>query len=152
MFRCVNVYVPNGTLTEICRTCLFPMLLKTLREEVLEANLELVRRGLVLYTFGNASGIDRSEGLVAIKPSGVPYEELTPAHIVISDLTGKTRRRETAPLLRPPDSSRVVQTVLEHRRRGAHAFGIRDRLGPGRKARFHASELPMPTIFTVQSL
>jgi len=65
------------------------MLLKSLREEVLEANLELVRRGLVLYTFGNASGIDRGEGLVAIKPSGVPYEELTPEQIVISDLTGK---------------------------------------------------------------
>ncbi len=64
------------------------MLLKTLREEVLEANLELVRRGLVLYTFGNVSGIDRGEGLVAIKPSGVPYEELTPAQIVISDLQG----------------------------------------------------------------
>src|SRR3977135_555919 len=65
------------------------MLLKTLRELVVEANLELVRRGLVLYTFGNASGIDRSEGLVAIKPSGVPYEELTAEHIVISDLNGK---------------------------------------------------------------
>ena len=65
------------------------MLLKTLREEVLEANLELVRRGLVLYTFGNVSGMDRDEGLVAIKPSGVPYEELTAAHMVISDLTGK---------------------------------------------------------------
>lgn len=65
------------------------MLLKTLREEVLEANLELVRRGLVLYTFGNASGIDRDKGLVAIKPSGVPYEELTAEHIVISDLAGK---------------------------------------------------------------
>jgi L-ribulose-5-phosphate 4-epimerase len=60
-----------------------------LREEVLEANLELVRRGLVLYTFGNVSGIDRQEGLVAIKPSGVPYDELTPEQIVISDLTGK---------------------------------------------------------------
>jgi L-ribulose-5-phosphate 4-epimerase len=65
------------------------MLLKTLREEVLAANLELVRRGLVLYTFGNASGIDRSQGLVAIKPSGVPYEELEPEHMVITDLTGK---------------------------------------------------------------
>jgi L-ribulose-5-phosphate 4-epimerase len=64
------------------------MLLTTLREEVLEANLELVRRGLVLYTFGNVSGIDRREGLVAIKPSGVPYEELTPEEIVISDLSG----------------------------------------------------------------
>ena len=65
------------------------MQLKTLREEVLEANLELVRRGLVLYTFGNASGIDRNEGLVAIKPSGVPYEELTAAQMVISDLNGQ---------------------------------------------------------------
>ena len=65
------------------------MLLKTLREQVLEANLELVRRGLVLYAFGNASGMDRNEGLVAIKPSGVPYDELTPAQIVISDLAGK---------------------------------------------------------------
>ena len=64
------------------------MLLKSLREEVLEANLQLVRRGLVLYTFGNVSGIERSAGLVAIKPSGVPYEQLTPAHIVISDLKG----------------------------------------------------------------
>jgi len=64
------------------------MLLKTLREEVLEANLELVRRGLVVYTFGNASGIDRNEGLVAIKPSGVPYDELQPEHMVICDMEG----------------------------------------------------------------
>jgi L-ribulose-5-phosphate 4-epimerase len=60
-----------------------------LRKEVLDANLELVRRGLVLYTFGNVSGIDRSQGLVAIKPSGVPYEALTPEKIVLSDLSGK---------------------------------------------------------------
>lgn len=64
------------------------MLLKTLREEVLEANLELVRRGLVIYTFGNASGISRADNLVAIKPSGVPYDELRPEHMVISDLDG----------------------------------------------------------------
>ena len=48
------------------------MLLTALREEVLDANLELVRRGLVLYTFGNASGISREDHLVVIKPSGVP--------------------------------------------------------------------------------
>ena len=58
------------------------MKLKTLREEVLEANLELVRRGLVLYTFGNASGISRDEGLVVIKPSGVPYETMKPEDLV----------------------------------------------------------------------
>jgi L-ribulose-5-phosphate 4-epimerase len=65
------------------------MLLSALRQEVLEANLELVRRGLVLYTFGNASGISREENLVAIKPSGVPYEEMKPEHLVITDLDGK---------------------------------------------------------------
>jgi L-ribulose-5-phosphate 4-epimerase len=65
------------------------MRLQSLREEVLEANLELVRRGLVLYTFGNASGIDRGEALVVIKPSGVPYETMTPADLVIADLEGK---------------------------------------------------------------
>jgi L-ribulose-5-phosphate 4-epimerase len=62
--------------------------LEALRTEVLEANLELVRRGLVVYTFGNASGIDRERGLVAIKPSGVPYEKMTPADIVITNLDG----------------------------------------------------------------
>lgn len=63
--------------------------LELLREEVLEANLELVRRGLVLYTFGNASGISRDEGLVVIKPSGVPYEKMKPEHLVVADLHGK---------------------------------------------------------------
>jgi L-ribulose-5-phosphate 4-epimerase len=60
-----------------------------LQAEVLEANLELVRHGLVLYTFGNASGIDREAGIIAIKPSGVPYERMTAADIVLCDLDGK---------------------------------------------------------------
>lgn len=64
-------------------------MLDTLRETVLEANLEIVRRGLVLYTFGNASGIDRESGLVAIKPSGVPYETMKASDMVITDLDGK---------------------------------------------------------------
>jgi L-ribulose-5-phosphate 4-epimerase len=65
------------------------MLLQKLREDVLEANLELVRRGLVLYTFGNASGIDRERGLIVIKPSGVAYDKLLPEHMVVTDLHGK---------------------------------------------------------------
>jgi L-ribulose-5-phosphate 4-epimerase len=64
-------------------------MLHHLREQVLEANLELARRGLALYTFGNASGISREEGLVVIKPSGVPYEQMKPEHLVVTDLTGK---------------------------------------------------------------
>src|SRR5450432_324454 len=63
--------------------------LAQLRAEVLEANLELVRRGLVLFTFGNASGILREEGLVVIKPSGVPYEKMTSEDLVVTDLDGK---------------------------------------------------------------
>jgi L-ribulose-5-phosphate 4-epimerase len=65
------------------------MLLKVLREQVLDANLELVRRGLVLYTFGNVSGISRADGLIAIKPSGVPYETMKAEDIVVTDLEGK---------------------------------------------------------------
>ena len=73
------------------------MLLKELREEVLEANLELVRRGLVLYTFGNASGVDREQGLVVIKPSGVDYGELRAGHMVVTDLNGKIVEGELRP-------------------------------------------------------
>src|SRR5580704_11056841 len=65
------------------------MLLRALREKVLDANLELVRKGLVLYTFGNASGISREDQLVVIKPSGVPYETMTPEDLVITDLQGE---------------------------------------------------------------
>lgn len=66
------------------------MMLQCLREEVLEANLELVRKGLVLYTFGNVSGISREDHLVVIKPSGVPYEQMKASHLVVTDLDGKT--------------------------------------------------------------
>jgi L-ribulose-5-phosphate 4-epimerase len=61
----------------------------SLREAVLEANLEVVRRGLVLYTFGNASGIDRARGQICIKPSGVPYENLRPSDLVVTDMNGR---------------------------------------------------------------
>jgi len=61
-------------------------MLETLRKQVYAANMELPARGLVTYTWGNVSGIDRATGLVVIKPSGVPYEELTPANLVIVNL------------------------------------------------------------------
>ncbi len=93
------------------------MLLKTLREEVLEANLELVRRGLVIYTFGNASGISREEGLVAIKPSGVPYDELRPEHMVVTNLEGAIVEGN----LRP---SSDLPTHLELYRHFPHIGGV----------------------------
>ena len=65
------------------------MSLKALREEVLEANLELVSRQLVVFTFGNASGYDPESGRIVIKPSGVPYGKLTAADLVVTDVQGK---------------------------------------------------------------
>jgi L-ribulose-5-phosphate 4-epimerase len=63
-------------------------MLEKLKQQVLEANLELPKKGLVTYTWGNVSGIDRESGLVVIKPSGVPYENLKLKHLVVIDLEG----------------------------------------------------------------
>jgi L-ribulose-5-phosphate 4-epimerase len=60
-----------------------------LRSAVCEANVELARRKLARFTFGNASAIDRERGLVVIKPSGVPYTELRPVNLVVVDLDGR---------------------------------------------------------------
>lgn len=64
-------------------------MLEKLKEQVLEANLELDRRNLVIYTWGNVSGIDREKGLVVIKPSGVAYGELRAESMVVLTLDGK---------------------------------------------------------------
>jgi len=63
-------------------------MLEALKQAVYEANMELPRKGLVTYTWGNVSGIDRESGLVVIKPSGVNYEDLTPDKLVVLDLQG----------------------------------------------------------------
>jgi len=73
------------------------MLLPSLREHVLQANLDLVRQGLVLFTFGNVSAIARENGLVVIKPSGVPYDSMTPAQLVVTDLAGNIAEGELRP-------------------------------------------------------
>jgi L-ribulose-5-phosphate 4-epimerase len=61
-------------------------MLKELKAEVCRANLDVVAAGLVIQTWGNVSGIDRQRGLVVIKPSGVPYSDLKPAHMVVVEL------------------------------------------------------------------
>lgn len=63
-------------------------MLEELKKTVCEANLELVRQKLVLYTWGNVSGIDRISGLMVIKPSGVSYDEMNPGHMVVVDMNG----------------------------------------------------------------
>jgi L-ribulose-5-phosphate 4-epimerase len=71
--------------------------LKQLIDDVLAANRALVEHGLVKLTWGNVSGVGRSEGLVVIKPSGVPYDELTPAKMVVTDLDGSVRGGDGRP-------------------------------------------------------
>lgn len=61
-------------------------MLEKLKEEVLQANLDLVRHGLVIFTWGNVSGIDREKGLVVIKPSGVSYDDMKAGDMVVVDL------------------------------------------------------------------
>lgn len=63
-------------------------MLEDLKQQVYEANMELPKRGLITYTWGNVSGIDREKGLFVIKPSGVDYEELKPEDMVVMDLNG----------------------------------------------------------------
>lgn len=64
-------------------------MLEQLKEEVYKANMELVEKGMVIYTWGNVSGIDREKGLVVIKPSGVDYDVMKPEDMVVVDMDGK---------------------------------------------------------------
>jgi L-ribulose-5-phosphate 4-epimerase len=91
--------------------------LKELREQVYEANMELERRDLVIYTFGNASGILRGHDLVAIKPSGVPYSALRPADLVILTLDGAVVEGKMRP-------SSDLPTHLVLYRAFAHVGGV----------------------------
>ncbi|MBO0958442.1 L-ribulose-5-phosphate 4-epimerase [Neobacillus sp. MM2021_6] len=72
-------------------------MLDRLKEEVFHANLELPKQGLVKYTWGNASGIDRDSGLFVIKPSGVDYKKLKPSDMVVVDLDGNVVEGEMNP-------------------------------------------------------
>ena len=72
-------------------------MLEELKQQVYEANMQLPRRGLVTYTWGNVSGIDREKGLFVIKPSGVEYDELTSEMLVVMDLNGNKIEGELNP-------------------------------------------------------
>ena len=63
-------------------------MLETLKQQVYEANMLLPKYGLVVFTWGNVSGIDREKGLFVIKPSGVPYEDMKPEDMVVVDIEG----------------------------------------------------------------
>jgi L-ribulose-5-phosphate 4-epimerase len=83
---------------------------KTLQEEAYEANMQLPKLGLVLFTFGNVSAGDRDAGVFAIKPSGVPYDDLTPEKMVIVDFDGKTVKGD----LRPSSDTKTHAVLYKH--------------------------------------
>lgn len=83
---------------------------KSIREEAYEANMELPRLNLVLFTFGNVSAADRSQGLFAIKPSGVPYKDLSPEKMVIVDFDGNT----VDGTLRPSSDTKTHAVLYKH--------------------------------------
>lgn len=85
-------------------------MLEELRKVVYEANLELPRRGLVTYTWGNVSGIDRDKGLMVIKPSGVEYSALRPEDLVVLDMNGN--RVEGA--LHPSSDAKRIWSCIGH--------------------------------------
>ncbi len=81
-----------------------------IQQEAFEANMQLPKLGLVLFTFGNVSAADRSTGVFAIKPSGVPYEELSPEKMVIIDFEGKTVEGS----LRPSSDTKTHAVLYKH--------------------------------------
>ena len=81
-----------------------------IKEEAYKANMQLPALGLVLFTFGNVSAADRDMGVFAIKPSGVPYDELTPDSMVIVDFDGKTVKGK----LRPSSDTLTHAVLYKH--------------------------------------
>lgn len=81
-----------------------------IQEEAYEANMQLPELGLVMFTFGNVSAADRSLGVFAIKPSGVPYDELDPAKMVIVDFEGKIVKGK----LRPSSDTKTHAVLYKH--------------------------------------
>jgi len=84
-------------------------MLEALKVIVCEANLALARHGLVTLTWGNVSGIDRARGLLVIKPSGVPYDALTPEAMTVTDLDGKRVEGPCAPSSDTPTHAVLYQ-------------------------------------------
>jgi L-ribulose-5-phosphate 4-epimerase len=93
---------------------LVSLMLPDLRDAVWRANLALVRSGLVTLSFGNASGVDRDEGVMVIKPSGVPYDELRPEQLVVVALdTGAVVEGDLRPSSDTPTHLRLYRAFAE---------------------------------------
>ena len=95
------------------------MMLKELREKVYEANMDLPRHGLVVFTWGNASELDVASGLYVIKPSGVDYDKLSPESMVVCDLEGNVVEGELNP---SSDNATHALLYREWAERGVHGI------------------------------
>ena len=102
-----------------------------LREEVLAANRALPAHGLVKLTWGNVSGIDRDRGLIAIKPSGVAYDDLTVDDMVVVDLAGNVVEGDRRPSTDTPTHLVLYRALRCDRRDRPHPLDLGDGVGPG---------------------
>ena len=107
-------------------------MLDELKQQVYEANMELPAKGLVTYTWGNVSGIDRERGLFVIKPSGVDYEKLTPDMLVVMDLNGEKVEGDLNPSSDTPTHIELYKAFPSRWNR-SYTFSLGDFMGTGRK-------------------
>ena len=106
-------------------------MLEELKEKVYRANMDLVRHGLVIFTWGNVSGIDREKGLVVIKPSGVDYATMRPEDMVVVDLqTGKVVEGDLRPSSDTPTHLVIYRAFPEAG--GSYPFHLRHSMGSSR--------------------
>lgn len=126
-------------------------MLEELKKKVYEANMELPRRGLITYTWGNVSGIDRDTGYFVIKPSGVDYDKLRPEDMVVMDLEETVSRER---LTHHRTRQRIWNCTKNIRKSEALCIHIRRRQLRGRRqdVTFRYMEQHMPTIFMVRFL
>ena len=108
-------------------------MLEELKKAVYEANMLLPKYGLVTFTWGNVSQIDRETGYFAIKPSGVDYDKLTPEDMVIMDLEGNKIEGRYNPSSDTPTHIELYKAFPKDRRRCTHSFSMGYQLGSGRK-------------------
>lgn len=108
-------------------------MLEELKQRVYEANMQLPKHGLVTFTWGNVSEIDRETGYFAIKPSGVPYEELKPEDMVIVDLNGNKIEGKYNPSSDTPTHVELYKAFPGDRWYRTYPFFLCYKLGTGRK-------------------
>ena len=104
-------------------------MLEALKQQVYEANMELPKRGLITYTWGNVSGIDRESGYFVIKPSGVDYDKLTPEDMVVMDLDGNKIEGSCRP---SSDTATHLELYRAFPKIGGYPFAGGNLMGTGR--------------------